>query len=274
MKISRRGALQLVAAGISAARFLGGGQSATVPAIAPGPFRGTRDSLGEYRAPEWFRDAKFGIWAHWGPQSAAEYGDWYARNMYIEGHKQYKYHVQQLRPPLQVRLQGHHPDLEGREVRPGTSDVLYQKAGAKYFVSMGVHHDNFDLWNSKHNRWNAVQAWGRRKTSSASSGRPLSRARHEVRRKRAPRGQLSLVPDQPRRRQGRPVQGRSVRRSGPEVRGPLPRDSCGPREFLGPIGGAAQMEAALLSAHQGSDRSATSPTCSTPTARSSSRNGG
>jgi alpha-L-fucosidase len=57
--------------------------------IAPGPFKGTRESLREYRVPDWYRDAKFGIWAHWGPQSAAEYGDWYARNMYMQGSRQY-----------------------------------------------------------------------------------------------------------------------------------------------------------------------------------------
>jgi alpha-L-fucosidase len=155
MRISRREALQLVAAGISAAPFLGG-QSSTVPAIAPGPFRGTRDSLGKYRTPDWFRDAKFGIWAHWGPQSAAEYGDWYARNMYIEGHKQYRYHVQRYGHPSRFGFKDIIPTWKAENFDPEHLMSLYQKAGAKYFVSMGVHHDNFDLWNSKHNRWNAA----------------------------------------------------------------------------------------------------------------------
>ncbi|MGH2644093.1 MAG: alpha-L-fucosidase, partial [Chitinophagaceae bacterium] len=61
------------------------------PVIAQGPFKGTRESLSAYQIPEWFRDAKFGIWAHWGPQSAPEYGDWYARNMYMQGSRQYEY---------------------------------------------------------------------------------------------------------------------------------------------------------------------------------------
>jgi alpha-L-fucosidase len=59
--------------------------------IAPGPFKATRQSLMEYQIPDWYCDAKFGIWAHWGPQSAPEMGDWYARQMYIQG--QYDYHV-------------------------------------------------------------------------------------------------------------------------------------------------------------------------------------
>jgi len=64
--------------------------------IEQGPFKATRDSLSRYQIPDWFRDAKFGIWAHWGPQSAIEAGDWYARNMYMQGSAQYHYHVQTM----------------------------------------------------------------------------------------------------------------------------------------------------------------------------------
>jgi alpha-L-fucosidase-like protein len=61
--------------------------------IALGPFKGTRESLREWQVPDWYRDAKFGIWAHWGPQSAVEYGDWYARGMFVQGSSQCNYHV-------------------------------------------------------------------------------------------------------------------------------------------------------------------------------------
>ena len=57
-------------------------------------FLPTRTSLEAYRIPEWYRDAKFGIWAHWGPQSAVEFGDLYARLMYQQGTPQYLYHVE------------------------------------------------------------------------------------------------------------------------------------------------------------------------------------
>jgi alpha-L-fucosidase len=63
-------------------------QQPAIP-IAPGPFKATRASLMEYQIPDWYRDAKFGIWAHLGPQSAPEMGDWYARQMYIQGNRQY-----------------------------------------------------------------------------------------------------------------------------------------------------------------------------------------
>src|SRR4051812_11012736 len=93
--ITRRQALGLVAGSFPALKLA---RAAGMP-IAAGPFKGTRESLKEWQVPAWYRDAKFGIWAHWGPQSAPEYGDWYARNMYIQGHKQYEYHVKNYGHP-------------------------------------------------------------------------------------------------------------------------------------------------------------------------------
>jgi alpha-L-fucosidase len=129
---------------------------AQVPAIATGPFTGTRESLAAYQVPQWFRDAKFGIWAHWGPQSAPEYGDWYARNMYMEGSDQYKYHLEKYGPQSKFGFKDVIATWKGERFDADDLMRRYKKAGAKYFMSMGVHHDNFDLWNSKHTRWNAV----------------------------------------------------------------------------------------------------------------------
>jgi alpha-L-fucosidase len=131
--------------------------------IAPGPFEPTRASLKQYRYPEWYRDAKFGIWAHWGPQSAPETGDWYARNMYIQGSRQYTYHVKTYGHPSTFGYKDVIPTWKAENFDPDYLLGLYRKAGAKFFVSMGVHHDNFDLWNSRYQpRWNAV-ATGPRK---------------------------------------------------------------------------------------------------------------
>jgi alpha-L-fucosidase len=84
--LSRRQALGLLAGGAPALRLARA--AGELPEITAGPFQGTRASLKEWEVPTWYRDAKFGMWAHWGPQSAVEYGDWYARNMYIQGHRQ------------------------------------------------------------------------------------------------------------------------------------------------------------------------------------------
>ena len=119
-------------------------------------------SLRAYECPAWFQDAKFGIWAHWGPQSVPMQGDWYARAMYEpDNNKRYKkdiyeYHIENYGHPSEFGYKDIIPLWKAEKFDPEALMKLYKKAGAKYFVSMGVHHDNFDLWDSKYNRWNAV----------------------------------------------------------------------------------------------------------------------
>ncbi|MBS1725762.1 MAG: alpha-L-fucosidase [Armatimonadetes bacterium] len=115
------------------------------------------DSLKQYRCPEWFRDAKFGIWAHWGPQSVPMDGDWYARNMFIQGERQYEDHLKEYGHPSEHGYREIIEQWKCEKWNPDALMKLYKDTGAKYFVSMGVHHDNFDLWNSKYHTWNAVQ---------------------------------------------------------------------------------------------------------------------
>ena len=138
--------------------------------IAPGPFKPTDESLKQYQYPDWFRDAKFGIWAHWGPQAMPRRGDWYARNLYLgPGHADrktgkvvdapgsvYTFHVQKYGHPSVFGYKDIMPLWKAENWDPEKLMALYKKAGAKYFVSTGSHHDNFFLWNSKIHRWNAV----------------------------------------------------------------------------------------------------------------------
>ncbi len=124
--------------------------------IAPGPFQPTMDSLTNHSCPEWFRDAKFGIWAHWGPQAVPMEGDWYARRMYQEKDKAYKHHLETYGHPSTNGYKDIIPLWKAEKWEPERLMKLYKQAGAKYFVSMGTHHDNFFLWNSKLHRWNAV----------------------------------------------------------------------------------------------------------------------
>ena len=60
--------------------------------MVEGQYKPQWESLRKHKTPEWFRDAKFGIWAHWGPQCVEGSGDWMARNMYKEGTYAYNYH--------------------------------------------------------------------------------------------------------------------------------------------------------------------------------------
>ncbi len=129
---------------------------AAAPEIAPGPFAPTMDSLKGYRCPDWFRDAKFGIWSHWGPQAVPMNGDWYAKRMYDPNDRGYKHHVENYGHPSVFGYKDIIALWKAEKWDPDRLMALYKKAGARYFVSMGVHHDNFDLWNSKHQRWNAV----------------------------------------------------------------------------------------------------------------------
>lgn len=122
-----------------------------------GPFKPSDTSFKKYQYPAWFRDAKFGIWAHWGPQAVPRQGDWYARNMYIQGSEQNKYHVAHYGHPSKFGYKDIIPLWKAEKWDPAKLMALYKKAGAKYFVSMGTHHDNFFLWNSSLHRWNAVQ---------------------------------------------------------------------------------------------------------------------
>lgn len=125
--------------------------------IAQGPFSGSLDSLKNNRYPEWFTDGKLGIWAHWGPQSVPMEGDWYARQMYEEGSKDYEDHLKRFGHPSRKGYKDIVPLWKAERWDPDRLMRLYKAAGAKYFVSMGVHHDNFDLWNSTYHRWNAVK---------------------------------------------------------------------------------------------------------------------
>ena len=67
-----------------------------------GPFKPTDESLKQYQYPEWFRDAKFGIWSCWGPQAVPHQGDWYVKRMYQEKDSAYKYHLEQYCHPSVV----------------------------------------------------------------------------------------------------------------------------------------------------------------------------
>ncbi|MDR7267426.1 alpha-L-fucosidase [Pelomonas saccharophila] len=115
-----------------------------------------------YRAPDWFRDAKFGIWAHWTAQCVPEAGDWYARNMYIQGHAQYEHHLKTYGHPTQVGFMEMNHRWKAEHWDPDALLDLYVKAGAKYFVALANHHDNFDNYDSKYHGWNSTRIGPRR----------------------------------------------------------------------------------------------------------------
>ena len=120
------------------------------------PFEPTFESLRQYSAPKWFRDAKFGIWSHWGPQSVPMFGDWYARNMYIEGTPQYEYHLRHYGHPSKFGYKDLCALWRAENFDPNALMAKYHKAGARYFMSQGTHHDHFFNYDSQINRMNSV----------------------------------------------------------------------------------------------------------------------
>ena len=148
---------------------LSGGSWDGVPMAPPiaglsgeGPFEPTWDSLLQYECPEWYRDAKFGIWNHWSPQCVPEDGDWYARNMYIPGAPTYgsqieqnEYHLAHYGHPSRFGYKDLCAQWTLLDWQPDELIDLYARAGAKLFVALANHHDGFDTWNSTHHPWNA-----------------------------------------------------------------------------------------------------------------------
>lgn len=119
-------------------------------------FEPTFDSLRQYTVPEWFMDAKFGIWSHWGPQSVPMFGDWYARNMYVEGTAQYEYHLRHYGHPSKFGYKDICALWKAENFDPEGLMEKYYKAGARYFMSQGTHHDHFFNYDSQINRMNSV----------------------------------------------------------------------------------------------------------------------
>ena len=127
--------------------------------VAPGPFEPTWASIeknypGE---PAWLREAKFGIWVHFGPQAAGKSGDWYARHLYKPGHIGYQNHLQNYGHPSEVGYKEVLRDWNPDKLDPAALVQTYRDAGARFLIIQGVHHDNFDQWNSRYQPWNSVR---------------------------------------------------------------------------------------------------------------------
>jgi len=130
--------------------------SLQLPPIAAGKFEPSWNSLTNYEVPEWFRDAKFGIWAHWGPQCEPEHGDWYARLMYMQGSRDYKSHLKEYGHPSTNGFKDVIHEWKAANFDPNNLLAFYKKNGAKYFMALANHHDNFDNFDSKYQPWNSV----------------------------------------------------------------------------------------------------------------------
>jgi alpha-L-fucosidase len=127
--------------------------------IESGPFEPTWSSIiANYptRDSAWLRQAKFGIWVHFGPQSAGQSGDWYARRMYIEGEAAYNNHIRDFGHPTTVGYKDLIRTWNPTALDPAALTQTYHDAGARFLMVQGVHHDQYDNWNSRYQPWNSV----------------------------------------------------------------------------------------------------------------------
>jgi alpha-L-fucosidase len=126
--------------------------------VAAGPYSPDWKEISQhYQTPEWWRDAKFGAWAHWDPQSMPEDGDWYARGMYQEGSAQYRYQTNHFGYPSEYGYKDIARNWVIDRWKPKELMDLYVEMGARYFMAMAAHHDNFDNFDSKYQPWNSVK---------------------------------------------------------------------------------------------------------------------
>ena len=129
------------------------------------PFNTADSSLHKYKVPKWFRDAKLGIFLHWGVASQTEVSGWYSRWMYYQndttgipdfGKKIYTHHLKTYGHPSEFGFKDIIPTWKAEKWNPDALVALFKEAGAKYVVPLAVHHDNFDNFDSSYQEWNSV----------------------------------------------------------------------------------------------------------------------
>ena len=119
-----------------------------------GPFRPDWESLQKYEVPEWYKDAKFGIFIHWGAYSVPAFGnEWYPRNMYRDGSEEYKHHIATYGTQDKFGYKDFIPMFKAEQFDPAAWAELFKKAGAKYVVPVAEHHDGFAMYDSGLSDW-------------------------------------------------------------------------------------------------------------------------
>ncbi|HEX8505566.1 MAG TPA: alpha-L-fucosidase, partial [Hymenobacter sp.] len=136
---------------------LGAGPATAQTAKAPAPFQPSWESLKNYQTPEWFRDAKFGIFIHWGPYAVpANFSEWYPREMYHQGSPTFKYHQAKYGAQNKFGYKDFIPLFTADKFNAEQWLDVFKRAGAKYIVPVAEHHDGFAMYRTKLTRWNAV----------------------------------------------------------------------------------------------------------------------
>lgn len=131
-----------------------------------GPYRPDWESLQKYEAPDWYRDAKFGIFIHWGAYSVPAFGsEWYPRMMYVKGSAEYKHHIETYGTQDKFGYKDFIPLFKAEHFDPAAWAELFKKAGAKYVVPVAEHHDGFAMYDSSLSDWTVAKMGPHRDTT-------------------------------------------------------------------------------------------------------------
>lgn len=126
--------------------------------IAKGKYKDTWESLQKYRVPEWYENAKFGIFIHWGVYSVPAFGnEWYSRNMYMQGTPEFEHHVNTYGPHKDFGYKDFIPMFTAEKFNPKEWAELFKEAGAQYIMPVAEHHDGFQMYDSELSEWNAAK---------------------------------------------------------------------------------------------------------------------
>ncbi len=123
-----------------------------------GPFKPDWDSLKQYRIPEWYQDAKFGIFIHWGLYSVPAFGnEWYPRNSYKQGTPEFKHQVETYGPQTKFGYKDFIPQFKAQSFDAKAWAALFKESGARYVIPVAEHHDGFQMYNSALSDWTAAK---------------------------------------------------------------------------------------------------------------------
>jgi len=127
-------------------------------AVAQGPFLAAWPSLETYKVPDWYQDAKFGIFIHWGVYSVpAFHNEWYPRDMYQQGNPVFEHHVATYGPQLKFGYKDFIPRFTAEHFDARRWAELFRKSGAKYVVPVAEHHDGFPMYDCSFTDWSAAK---------------------------------------------------------------------------------------------------------------------
>src|SRR6266516_2042092 len=125
---------------------------------AHGRYQPSWESLKQYKIPDWYQDAKFGIFIHWGVYSVPAFeSEWYPRNMYMEGTESFKHHVENYGPQSQFGYKDFIPLFKAEQFDADAWAELFRKAGAKYVIPVAEHHDGFPMYDCSFTDWSAAK---------------------------------------------------------------------------------------------------------------------